>query len=270
MKKNKRLPLVLLLCLIVNLSFSQNYFEEGDKEYDLGNFSKAIELFTKAILNDQEIGKSLMLRGGAKIFLDQYNDALTDLEFSKQIDSTNPYLYFYFGKYYRLTGKYDLAISNYSRTIASDPKHADSWFERSGAKQAKNDLEGALADANTSISIDSTYEGYYSNRGYIKFLLKRYADAINDLTSSLKIKPTQSAYGCRGVAWSLINEHQKAIEDFTKSLGINPQDGEIFYYRGLSYKTLSKKAEACADLKKSNELGYSLSAAVLKELNCNH
>ena len=268
MIKNKHLPLTLLMCLIVNCSFSQNYYEEGKKEYHAENYSRSIELFTKAILNDQEIAKSLLLRGASKIFMDQYDDAFTDLESSKQVDSTNPSLNFYFGKYYRLTGNYDLALAYLSRFIAADSTDADVWYERAGTREAKNDLKGALADLNMSISIDSTIDDYYLYRGYINRLLKQYADAIKDLTVSLKIKPRQQAYANRGLAWSFLNEHQKAIEDYTKSIAINSQDGEVYYYRGVSYKALGKRAEACTDLKKSSEMGYSQADAELKELKC--
>jgi tetratricopeptide (TPR) repeat protein len=268
MIKIKHLPFTFLLCLLVNFSFSQNYYEEGKKEYLANNNSKAIELLTKAILNDQEIAKSLMYRGAAKIFLDQFDDALADLESSKSLDSTFSRLYFYYGKLYLLGGKYDLAITNYSKSIASDQRHAASYSELSTAKAFTNDLEGALADANAAIAIDSTNENFYTSRGYVRIQLKQYEAAIKDFNTSLKIKIDPSAYANRGLAWSLTNQHQKAIEDYTKSLGFIPEDGNVLYLRGISYKALSKKAEACADLKKSNELGYPKSDAVLKELNC--
>ena len=250
------------------LGYTPNFYEEGRKEYQASNFNKAIELFTLAILNDQELAKSLKLRGASKIFLDQYDDAFADLESSRQIDSTDPHLYFHLGKYYRLTGKHELAISNYTRALAADSTDADSWYERSGAKANNNDLTGALADLNKAISIDSTFDDFFLYRGYIKILLKQYSEAVKDFTAALKIQPTQKAYANRGWAWSFLNEHQKAIEDYTQSLAINPQDGEVYCYRGKSYKALGKRTEACADLKKSSELGYVQSDAVLKELKC--
>ena len=273
MIKIKHLPLALLLCLIVNLGFSQNYFEEGKKEYYASNNSKAIELFTKAILNDQEMAKSLMYRGAAKIFLGQFDEALADLESSKKIDSTSPKLYFYFGKLYLIGGKPDIAIPYYSKVIALNPRDsvaltASAYDERGGAKAITNDLVGALADLNAAIALDSTKENFYTDRGYTRILLKQYEAAIKDINQSLKIEPNHKAYADRGLALSMTNQHQKAIEDYTKALEFIHEDGEVLYLRGISYKALGKKAEACADLNKSNELGYPKSGAVLKELKC--
>jgi tetratricopeptide (TPR) repeat protein len=268
MVKNKHLLLIFLICLIANFSFSQTYFEEGKKEYYASNYSRSIELLTKAILNDQEIAKSLMYRGAVKIFLNQLDDALTDLESSKQIDSSFPRLYFYFGKLYLIRGEYDLAITNYSKAIAGDLRDAAAYNERSNAKALKNDLNGALIDANVAISIDSTKENFYTDRGYTKVLLKQYKAAIKDFNTSLRMEPNPKAYADRGIAYSMMNQHQKAIEDYTKALEFNQEDAEILYYRGISYKALAKKAAACTDLKKSNEAGYPKSAAVLKELKC--
>jgi tetratricopeptide (TPR) repeat protein len=268
LKKSSLLGYTQSDSILKELGYSQTYYEEGNKEFDLANYSKSAELFTQAILNDQEIAKSLMMRGAAKLYLYQIEDAGTDLESSKQVDSTNSTLYFYFGKYYRLTSHYDLAVSSYSRVIDSNRRDHNSYYERSIAKEYTNDLEGALADANEAISIDSTSEDYYIQRGRVRMLLKQYPDAIKDLNTSLKIKPNPRAYANRGMTWSLTNQHQKAIEDFTRSIEIFPQFAEAYYYRGVSYKALSKRTEACADLKKSSELGYTQADAVLKELNC--
>jgi tetratricopeptide (TPR) repeat protein len=268
LKKGSELGFTQSDAELKELDYTRNYYKEANKEFDLANYSKSVELFTQAILNDQEIAKSLMMRGAAKMYLYQFEDAGTDLESSKLIDSTNPSLYFYFGKYYRISSQNDLAISSYSRTIASLPQDAVSYYERGLAKENQNDLEGAIADINISISIDSTDELCYTERGHIRIIQKQYENAIKDFNTSLKIKPTLKAYAKRGWAWSFLNQHQKAIEDFTRSLAINPQDAEVYYFRGISYKALSQNTEACADLKKSSELGYTQSDAVLKELKC--
>jgi len=250
------------------LDYTRNYYKEANKEYDLANYGKSVDLFTLAILNDQELAKSLMMRGAAKLFQYQIEEAGADLASSKLIDSTNATLYFYFGKYYRMTSQFDLAISSYTKTIASNPRDAVSYYERGAAKEAKNDLEGAIADLNISISLDSTDESCYTERGYIRIVQKQYENAIKEFNTSIKINPTLNAYFKRGWAWSLMDQHLKAIEDFTRSLAINPEIGEIYYYRSMSYKALSKKAEACADLKKSSELGYTQADALVKELKC--
>jgi len=268
MRHKKHLLLFFLICLVNAVSFGQNFFEEGRKEYFASNYPRAIELLTKAIVNDQEVAQSLMFRGASKIFLNQFDNAFTDLESARQIDSTIPRLDFYYGKIYLLKDDFDRAIAYYSRDIALNPRDAVAYNERSAAKGYKNDYKGALADANAAIAIDSTQDYFYADRGYIWIELKQYEKAFKDFNRSLKIAPNQKAYANRGLAYSLINQHQKAIEDYTRSLKINPKDEEVLYYRGVSYKALGKRTEACADLKKSSEMGYSESNAILKEMKC--
>lgn len=265
----KRFSVFIATCFIASLCYGQNYFEEGSKEYFSLNFSRAIELFTKAILNDQEIAKSLMYRGAAKVFLNMPDDALNDLNLSKEVDSNYYKLYYYFGKLYLRNGRYDLAMNNYNKAIALNSNDAASYNERANVKILKSDYTGAINDANKSILIDSTKEYFYSDRGFARLKLKQYADAIKDFTKSLHLEPNQKAFANRGYAYSLINQHKNAVEDYTKSLSINPNDGEIYYYRAKSLVTLGKKNEACEDLKKSGELGYTQSDKALKEMKCN-
>src|SRR5690349_16664667 len=168
MTKIKPLTLAFLLCLIADLSYSQNYYKEATKEFDSDNFSQAIELYTKAIINKQEVARSYMMRGGSKIFIGQFEEARIDLESSKKLAPANSRLYYFYGKYYYLTDNLDLAITNYSKCIDLDPRNADAYIERADAKGFKKDIQGALTDANKAISIDSTKDLYFIDRGCLQ------------------------------------------------------------------------------------------------------
>lgn len=267
MKRFKNCFLFIVI-FFPNFCFSQNYYEDASKEYFYGDLSKSISLFTKSIENKQEIAKSYMYRGAAKSFLKMFDDALSDLNFSKQLDSTNVKLDYYYGKLYLFKGNYSLAIQYYSNAIFKSPNDAFSYDERAAAKVLIGDFKGAIADENIAISIDSTKEYFYTDRGFAKLKLKMYDVAINDFNTSLKIEPNQKAFANRGLAYSLLSQYQKAIEDYTKSLTLNPNDAEVYYYRGISYKAIGKKVEACDDFKKSKGLGYAKANDILKELIC--
>jgi tetratricopeptide (TPR) repeat protein len=269
MKKTlKYLPLIILIS-ISKFCYSQSYFEAAYNEYFNGDISKSIPLFTKSIKNSQEVAKSYMYRGAAKSFLKMYDDALLDLDSSKALDSTNTKLNYYYGKLYLFKGDNSIAIQYYSNAILQNPKDPFAYDERAVAKALLNDFNGAIADENIAIYIDSTKEYFYSDRGFARLKLKEYNEAIKDFNASLKLEPNQKAYANRGLVFSLLNQHQKAIDDYTKSLAINPNDAEVYYYRGISYKAIKKNIEACGDFKKSNELGYGKANDVLKKTPCN-
>jgi len=89
--------IIFFICQLA--TFGQN-FAKGNEAYFKDDNIKAIEFFTLAIENSEEVSKAYMYRGGAYMFLDRYDEALKDLNASKKLDSSNSKLYFYFGKLY--------------------------------------------------------------------------------------------------------------------------------------------------------------------------
>ena len=264
----KYFSFILIVLSFANFCNGQNYFEDASKEYFNGDLNKSIELFTISIKNNQETAKSYMYRGAAKSFLKMFDEALKDLNLSKDKDSSNTKLYYYYGKLYLFKGDLDLAIKYYDNAVSKNPKDAFSYDERAIAKGLVNDFAGAIADENIAIAIDSTIQEFYTDRGFAKLKLKEYNEAIKDFNTSLKIMPNQKAYADRGVAYSLLSQHKRAIEDYTKSLEFNSNDSEVYYYRGISHEAMGNKRETCTDLKRSSELGYAKAYDVLKKMIC--
>jgi tetratricopeptide (TPR) repeat protein len=260
--------MIFMVFLLPCYCNSQQYFKNACKEYFTGDMNKSIELFTLSIENKQEIAKSYMYRGAAKAFLNKFDDALIDLNVSKLLDSSNPKLYYYFGKLYVFKGNGEKAIQYYSKAIAKDPKDPHSYDERAGAKILTADFAGVIEDENKAISLNDSIEYFYTVRGIAKVKLKQYSEAIKDFDASLNLEPNQKAYANRGVTYAALGNHQKAIEDYTKSLEIIPDDAEIFYYRGISYKAMKKNTEACSDLNKSRALGYPKAPDALRGIKC--
>jgi len=262
------LKFLFILLIFYFPSYSQKYFENGKKEYLEGDLTRAVELLTKSIENNEEVAKSYMFRGAARSFLRIFPEAWIDLNQSKKIDNTNDKLYYYFGKYYLLKGIYDSALYYFNISIAKDAQDAAAYDARATAKGLLNDFKGAIEDENIAIKLDPTKQIYYTDRGFAKFQLGLFNEAIEDFNSSLAIEPNHKAFANRGYAYSGLGLHSMAIDDFTKALEIMPGDYEIFYKRGMSYLSIGKKKEACLDLTKSSDMGYEPASKQMKENGC--
>ena len=260
---------VLFLLFLSNICYRQiNYFETASKEYFYGDLNKAIEFFTKSIIDKQEIANSYMYRGAAKGFLGKFSEALIDIDSSFSIDTSNKKINYYYGKIYLLKKEYKKAIQYTNKAIINNPRDAAAYDQRAIANMGLEHFTNAIVDDNIAIKIDSLKQIFYTNRGFAKLKLKEYEEAIKDFNNSLRLEPNQKAYANRGSAYSQLNQHQSAISDYTKSLEINPDDSEVLYYRGISYRTIKKMEEACSDLKRSRKLGYNNANDILKKIRC--
>ncbi|THU38046.1 tetratricopeptide repeat protein [Niastella caeni] len=256
-----------VICSFSSLCYSQNYYEEANKAFSSFEFNKAVELFSKSIENKEELAKSYLFRGAAKIFLRQTDEALKDLDQSKQLDPSNVILDYYYGKLYYLKRDAKLAIEYFNKVISKAPDAA-AYSERAEAKFQLKDFKGCITDQDAAIIMDSTREYSYALRGFAKVKLKKYEEAVIDLNTSLRLKPNKNAYTWRGIVWSFTNKHENAIDDYSKALAFDPKNAEVYCYRGIAYSYAGKKAEACADLKKSYELGFADAEVFIKNTKC--
>jgi len=140
------------------------------------------------------------------------------------------------GDYYHSMGdeafqnnKYMEAIQSYKRALALNPKDALAYYqtgicyEMLGSKYSAD----AIDAYNAAISINAKDGLYWYRRGSVKYGLKRYAEAI---------------------------------QDFNKVISLNSEDtrrqyANTIYFRGKSYYFLKNLVSACADFKKSGDLG---------------
>jgi tetratricopeptide (TPR) repeat protein len=260
MHKLIKLLVGLLSGVLISLpSSGQNFYEEGYKQYMSGNDDKrSVELFTKAIANNQEVAKSFMMRGASKIYLKDFVGAAADLEYSIKLDSSNHKAYFYYGKFYFAQGFFNAAIKNYNIAISKNSKDADVFDYRAIAKGELGDLNGAIADEDIAIQLNSSKSDFYINRGHSKLGLKQFSEAIEDFNKALSIDNNPKAISNRGVAYAGLGKHEEAIKDFTSAIEKMPKAKDMNYLRGLSYKALGKMDEACMDFSISARLGYQL------------
>jgi hypothetical protein len=76
----------------------------------------------------------------------------------------------------------------------------------------------------------------YNNRGYVKFNMNDFQEAINDYTKAIELNPNFSlAYNNRGLAYSSIGDLESAIKEFDKAITLNPNSALAYINRGNIY-----------------------------------
>jgi len=75
---------VLCIFLLSLCAYGDNHLQEADKQYAIGNFSKAIELYTKALLVNPKDCTAYNNRGLTYYEIKDYKSAIED--YSKEID----------------------------------------------------------------------------------------------------------------------------------------------------------------------------------------
>ena len=92
-------------------------------------------------------------------------------------------------------------------------------------------------------------------RGYAKYRLDQYQDAIADYDTAIDLKPDiAAAYYLRGTIWGDLVEHFTAIQDYNKAIDANPDYAFAYLRRGIANYLLDRNWAAKKDWNTALEL----------------
>ncbi len=94
----------------------------------------------------------------------------------------------------------------------------------------------------------------YYKRGYARFKLKEYKQAIKDFSAVLEKSETSESFFYRGNCYYSLKDYKNALADYTKALEQEPDNYDIYYNRGYANFRLKNYIEAANDWNKAIEL----------------
>ncbi len=252
---SKKIIFLISCTIIVGSCYGQNYFEEGGKAYDDKEYANAINLFTISIAHKQEIARSYMDRGMAKVYSNDFFQGIKDLDSSRTLDTLNPNLYYNYGLSYLLYGFSGQAKKYFDKALQMKPDDPDIYDNLAVIAFKNDDFAEAIRLENIAVKLDSTDLDYYTNRGFAKASLKQYKEAVKDYNKSMAIAPDAHTLANRADAYFQLGKYKEAISDLNQALTDFPKSKDLIYERGLAYQALGDKDAACADFEKSAGMG---------------
>jgi protein O-mannosyl-transferase len=279
-------------------SASLAYVARGDARAALANYEDASKDYTKAIYIDSTSSIAYNNRGYVNIKTGKYDDAQIDLDQAISLKPKFTKAYYNRSCLYIETKKYKEALTDCDKTIELSPKFAYAYYNRGSAHYNLGNHKDAIQDFSEAILLDSTMDIFYYYRGltyydmesfnaalndfssaiklngsntdallyHSKCLFKsqNYSSAISDLDELVKMKPDNVTYiYYRGNAKYYKGDMIGALQDFNTILYSSADFAPAYYGRALAYIASDSLESACTDLKKANELGYSVDAEML-------
>jgi len=132
------------------------------------------------------------------------------------------------------------------------------YYNRGIAKDEANDFNGAIKEYSKAIELNSKHINAYYNRGLAKEALTDYKGAIRDFNKVIELNPNeQGAYFHLGFSKFNLKDYKGAIENYTIAIKLDPNDADAYVNRGKAKLLLGHKNDACIDILKGIQLGYS-------------
>jgi tetratricopeptide (TPR) repeat protein len=152
---------------------------------------------------------------------------------SPDITTGNPDNYNNRGIDAAIKGRYETAISEFTRACRKNPEHADAYY----------------------------------NRGLVYVAIGQTGKAISDFTEVIEIIPEfVEAYIHKGKIHVTMRQYDQAIQDFTKAIEIAPERAEIYFRRALACFAQGKYDDAWQDVHKIQSMELTIPPGFLYNL----
>lgn len=248
----------------------EKFKQEGNDAFKQSKFTKAIELYNKALeLNpDSEISSTLFSNRSACHFqLKNYPLALSDADNCIRCRPTWEKGYFRRGIALKAMGVIDdarKALQEYLRIHPGDATAQDTIAELNNAirernNNAKPSLQRNAEDARV-IGNSLFSEGKYDRASEF------YTRAIELDTKNSPQKA--NCYANRAACFQQTHMYKEMVSDCEKALEINPNHVKAFMRRAIAYEGMEKWKLALADYQAAQRLSPGISAVSQGVLRC--
>ena len=125
---------------------SKIYSDSAFKQFQAGNFDKAVADATKALELDANDTTAYLCRGMACFELERYEQAVQDLTAGLKIAPNRTEAYFYRGKAYTGLGEFDAAIADFEKALEADPNNEEYKYYLTECRKALAELDEESSD----------------------------------------------------------------------------------------------------------------------------
>lgn len=190
---------------------ADSYLEQANKLLEQEQFSKATDLYTRAILTDRDIDGAFLGRSLAYGGLGKSYESIADLNVFILRNPYHSMAHVYRGVRYMAQGNPEFAEENLQRAIKLNPKNA----------QAYDDL-GVL----------------YAQQGDVR-------KALNYFGQALRIEPyNETAYHNLAIAYYLLDDNVKALKAVERAILLMPESRDTYILKAQILETLGQTAQA--------------------------
>ncbi|MCB8975831.1 MAG: tetratricopeptide repeat protein [Ardenticatenaceae bacterium] len=221
----------------------------GQVHHLLNNFTEALSDLNESVVYYPEYAYAYGYRGETYRVTRQLDKAIADFSYAIELDPTIAWMFRGRGQCYRLLHHFDDALSDFEIALKLEPDNPWSYAHRGVTYSWMNRKEEALFDLNRAIEIDPTYAWAISNRGELHSSMGNLEQAETDANQAIKIDSENPSYfSRRAVIFNRINNLDAALADVQKAISLNPDYVFAIALRGSVYNKLDRFHDAIQDL----------------------
>jgi len=148
--------------------------------------------------------------------------------------------------------QYALAETELLESRRLNPKEAVVYNNLAMAQAGLGNLDGAIANSKSALSLDSGLLEAHNNLGAFLYDRQDYSGAKQEFLTVLERDPgSNSARFNLGRTLAAMGDQAGAIQELERAVAIKPDDGEAHYQLGLSYAAVGRKSDAVREIQRA-------------------
>lgn len=156
---------------------------------------------------------------------------------------------------YSRTSVWSNGESLWKDVISKYPGHYLGYVNLAEYYESRKLVDKSLLYYDLAISVDSTHQDLYMERGRQLQTMGRFEAAYNDFTTSIQLHPTAKAYINRSlIHLRQLNDPKAAIQDLNKALSVDPYSQTAYINKGVIFETQMQYDSAMATYSRGIEM----------------
>jgi tetratricopeptide (TPR) repeat protein len=204
--------------LHINPAYATAYYEVGNDHEEQGEFTEAIDLYSRALALNPIYEEAYHKRGGLYDSLGNHFAAVVDFTCAAEF---NPYYapnYHLRGRAFAALGQYEQAIDDYTHALQLDTRNSLAYIDRGIVYREIGQYSRAITDFTWAAIANPTQPAAYNNRAVTYERLGLYSQALTDFNHAILLDPFNPAY-YNNRAWVLrqLNNAPASNLDFARA-----------------------------------------------------
>lgn len=264
----------------------------ADKEFDKGNYKKAIKYYSLSLKIKQNSAKTYINRALAKINANSdvviglytgntnmninhhkmyySDDIIRDLTSAIEINPNLTIAYINRGIQYSQILEHALAINDFSKAISLDHNNTDLYLYRAEEYSKLEDFKKALNDCNLAIQKDKNNAAAYYTKAnlYTSYINSKNTKYIQNKMDNCKFNNIDNSPNIYQINKK---EYLFALSNYAKAISINPKFIDAYYNRAIlelnykDYTSALKDSNKCIQLNPKNTINLMLRVSIMAE-----
>lgn len=238
-------------------NWEYGFFRRGTAKYRLEDYKNAIYDLNKAIEIKSDFAPSFETRGIIKRVSGDYIGAIEDFNKSIALDNSSAHCFANRAYTKKELNDFQGALDDYNKAIELDPINAHNLASRAILKEGFEDIKGAIEDMDKAISIENDNRDFYTVRGFYKEKDGDIEGAKEDMIIIEKLESQRKDIWEEKI-FPLFNanEWQELLNITNICVSEFPEWDTGFFYRGIAKEKIGDLQGAKEDKLKVKMLQY--------------